>query len=459
MRIKSNLAFGIITLFALTAAILVVRESSQIPEIPKVKLAKREKVSQLSETFHPLASGKQVYEIITDKPRDPQILEVTLDPLDVEFGKTQTVTVKVKTKADSVKAEDFVLGEAICDKTKVEFSLKLRKAEGKEELITTWQGGWEREEDCTFNENYQISILAKNANGDHKIILSLVSASCSNVPLSGDYTVATSCAFSYSVNGVEKNSDGTCGNLYVGDGVNDITLTINSGQTIVWNPGCSIIIRDNGSIAINKGGDGNPGGQLKKTYIWAKDIDGDNYLDQDNPFVAQDSNPGGSSKRRYQLTSWPSSFDCNDSIAETTCYLDEDNDGYYSENGTTCFSTFCPSNYSTTTGDDCCDTYSEVHPGVGWKTSEIPSDKCTHMTLRWDWNCSGSIERQYSGSTVSSCTIDGDCSNGNCSCKPTSYFEVFSTTCGASLKQCRGACYCIEDFFPGCIIEKTQGCH
>ncbi|PIU75307.1 MAG: hypothetical protein COS76_01500, partial [Candidatus Portnoybacteria bacterium CG06_land_8_20_14_3_00_39_12] len=88
-------------------------------------------------------------------------------------------------------------------------------------------------------------------------------AACLNVPLSGSYTIDTSCTFDGTVNGVEN------GNLTIPTGK---TFTINANQTIVWNPGRSVFIQ--GSIAINQAG-----GQLRKTYLWYIDTESDGYPD------------------------------------------------------------------------------------------------------------------------------------------------------------------------------------
>ena len=141
LRIFVPLILGLVILGLMT---FFIWKTSKTAEVPKVKKPKKQVKEEIPSAKPILASGKQVYEIITDKPRDPQIIEVEVDPLDVEFGETQTVTVKVKTKADSVKAEDFVLGTAICDQKEIEFPLKLKKVEGKGELITIWQSKWER---------------------------------------------------------------------------------------------------------------------------------------------------------------------------------------------------------------------------------------------------------------------------------------------------------------------------
>ena len=127
-------------------------------------------------------------------------------------------------------------------------------------------------------------------------------ADCASVPVGGNYTVSTSCAFAGTVNGIDN------GNLTINAGT---TLTINAGQTIVWNSGKTITI--NGSLAINKGG----GAQLKKTNLWAIDSDNDGYPSTAT-FVAQDGTPAGG-KRRSALSNFTYAsqitYDCNDSSA------------------------------------------------------------------------------------------------------------------------------------------------
>lgn len=130
-------------------------------------------------------------------------------------------------------------------------------------------------------------------------------ADCASVPVSGNYTVGTSCTFAGTVNGVDD------GDLTINGGV---TLTINANQTIVWNAGKTITV--NGNIAINKGG----GAQLKKTNIWLVDSDNDGYPTTATP-VAQDSQPAGGKRRSH--TDFTSKFtytsqityDYNDSSA------------------------------------------------------------------------------------------------------------------------------------------------
>ena len=146
-----------------------VKEIVRVVKIPKVEKIKEEVKEEIPPAQYGLASGKQIYEIITDKPRDPQIIEVEVDPLDVESGENQIVTVKIKTKATAVTEADLVSGKAITDNKTTDFSLKLKKAEGEEELITTWQGEWMRED--SIEKNYQIKIFAKNEKGQDQTTL------------------------------------------------------------------------------------------------------------------------------------------------------------------------------------------------------------------------------------------------------------------------------------------------
>jgi hypothetical protein len=71
------------------------------------------------------------------------------------------------------------------------------------------------------------------------------------------------------------------------------TLTINASQTIVWNPGYSVFV--NGSIAINKSG-----GQLRKAYLWMKDVDNDGYPGDLTQIAAIES-PGEDYVRRKDI--------------------------------------------------------------------------------------------------------------------------------------------------------------
>ena len=168
---KFHKTFVLLILGLVVFALMVffVKEIVRVVKISKVEKIKEEVKKEIPSASLGLASGKQVYEIITDKSRDPQIIEVEVDPLDVKREEIQLLTVKIKTKATAVTEADSVSGTAITDNKTTDFSLKFKKAEGKEELITTWQGEWKRED--SIDRNYQIRILAKNEKGQDQTTL------------------------------------------------------------------------------------------------------------------------------------------------------------------------------------------------------------------------------------------------------------------------------------------------
>lgn len=128
---------------------------------------KTEAVESLSPRMA-LASGKQVYEIFTDKPKNPQILMVEVDPLDVEMGQEQTITVKIESKeTDAITEHDSVVAVVNTDNKSSTVKFKLTKAEGETTLITYWRGIWER--DDSYNDNYVLNITAKNVEGENSV--------------------------------------------------------------------------------------------------------------------------------------------------------------------------------------------------------------------------------------------------------------------------------------------------
>ena len=253
----------------------------------------------------------------------------------------------------------------------------------------------------------------------------------SSVPLGGNYTVATSCTFEYNVDGVDN------GDLIVQEGV---TLTINSGQTVVFNPGHKIVI--NGQIAINKG---SPGGQIKKTYIWAKDFDRDTYY---SSFVAQDTNPGGASKRRSELASWPSlddiddSNDCIDTVIHECCDDTNPTDGNRPPKSAQCLSV-CKRCNGSSIDVEYAPTDGKVCSGGSW-TSPSASAYCSYTNSCTAGACVGT--RYYNG-----------CAAGSTSCTSVNRTSVTiyaaegytltsscgrygTTLCGYSSWICDGSC-------------------
>ncbi|MCL4354364.1 hypothetical protein M1349_02725 [Patescibacteria group bacterium] len=148
-----------------------------------------------------------------------------------------------------------------------------------------------------------------------------VFAACAGVPLSGNYTVTTSCAFQNTVDGVDAGTGASnSAVLTIGSGK---TLTINAGQSVAF--GLMSVGKPGGTIAINKTG------QLVKKPLWAPNQDGDARPTTANPsLLAQSSQPANHSRRNV-LTSL-SIADCLDTDAakwqNLDGYTDSDSDGY-----------------------------------------------------------------------------------------------------------------------------------
>lgn len=122
----------------------------------------------------PLPHAKQTYQILTDKPKNPQIIQVDLDPLGVKVGESQIITVKVKdTESKSITNDYKVEGIIFTDNASSTIPFKLIRADGPKdtsELITTWEASWQAE-DTTYH-TYMVTIITKNSTGQSKVDLS-----------------------------------------------------------------------------------------------------------------------------------------------------------------------------------------------------------------------------------------------------------------------------------------------
>ncbi len=267
-------------------------------------------------------------------------------------------------------------------------------------------------------------------------------ASCADVPLSGDYTVAASCSFAGTVDGIEN------GNLTIAE---EKTLTITTGQTVIFNPGKSVYIY--GSMAMTK----TPvGGQMRKSFLWYIDEDNDGLADSMTQYAASSAAeaesmagaPGGSAKSRshsdfttyydndmdlmaygwvdedgddyperavnglglvlnssstayyVSTTTNPTSQDCNDASSTiwVNKYTDSDDDGYCPDNSTTCVGSHSGYISSCTSYTDCDDASSTI-----WVDKYTDSDEDGHCP-----NSSQTCVGNHSGYRTS-CTRYDDC--------------------------------------------------
>lgn len=113
--------------------------------------------------------GKQTYNIMTDKPRDLQIVKVDVDPIDVKEGESQKITVKVRDKNnDATIKEGGVLASIFTDsKYTAASAFTLRRSESSKDdssSITTWEGSWIRDDD--YCNTYMETITATNDKGE-----------------------------------------------------------------------------------------------------------------------------------------------------------------------------------------------------------------------------------------------------------------------------------------------------
>jgi len=124
----------------------------------------------ITKEISPLAQGKQVYFIQTDKPSNPQIIKVELNPLDIQIGEEQILTVTVKhSDEESITDENIATAIYYTDNGSSTTKLKLRRADGPP-LVTIWDGVWIPED--THDYTYQAAITAISAAGEFLTTLS-----------------------------------------------------------------------------------------------------------------------------------------------------------------------------------------------------------------------------------------------------------------------------------------------
>ena len=129
---------------------------AEVPVVPKPCLDLR-------------GTGKQTYEIQRDQPNAFGIVQVDVDPIDVEEGETQTITVKVRDDGNNIitKKSGVTANIATDNKNTAAAAFVMRLAEDSEDgssLLTTWEGSWIR--DDTNCHTYMETITAINDKGE-----------------------------------------------------------------------------------------------------------------------------------------------------------------------------------------------------------------------------------------------------------------------------------------------------
>ena len=126
----------------------------------------------------PLAQGEQLYNIFTDKVNDPQIKQVIFNPLNVQKGEEQTVTVKVvNPNADTVTDANKVSVTYYTDNSLAAVALTMKRVDNVlgsvdinpdgPDLLTTFKGTWVKEDTTCIT--YTATVTAANAHGESTV--------------------------------------------------------------------------------------------------------------------------------------------------------------------------------------------------------------------------------------------------------------------------------------------------
>ena len=160
-KLLSKKSLGILALLLVVAAVMYFGTTKKPKEAPLAEKAKP--------CIELRGTGKQTYEIRTDKPNALQIVQVDVDPIDVKDGEMQMITVKVKDDGNNTITKKSGIKAIIHtdNKNTAAAAFVLRLAEDSQDgssLFTTWEGSWIR--DDTNCHTYMETITATNDKGD-----------------------------------------------------------------------------------------------------------------------------------------------------------------------------------------------------------------------------------------------------------------------------------------------------
>ena len=211
--------------------------------------------------------GKQRYRI-RSTPQSPQIYEAIIDPLDVHVGDIQTMTVKV---SDSETAITSVVAAIETDTRIRDYPLSLVSGD-------VWQGSWKVTD--THSRTYRTVFTATNSKGESAEAPLTWTDPCTP-PASGEWELDDNCNVN-KVQGIEQ------GNF----NVTDAGMNIDDGGVLVFNPGYSIIHKPGAIMALADGA------EIRKTYLWMGDQDGDSTPSNNTMFYGPEPPEGDSDKYR-----------------------------------------------------------------------------------------------------------------------------------------------------------------
>jgi hypothetical protein len=309
-----------------------------------------------------LPKGAQQYSVSSDSSIRPRFIDVSIDPLNVSVGDTQTLRVKVFSEVPVTE----VIAETELDHQNFRLPLVRKSGDSSGEIF---EASWEVFD--TIVKEYKTVFTATDANGDSNNVSMAWVDPCSGISDTVDSSLGTDCSVS-AVDGI----DGA--NLTIPSGR---TLTLNDGATFVWNPGKSITA--NGSIVISKTGSG---GKLRKGYLFYTDSDGDGRPANKTTryFNTEPTVAGYVPVKTVEAAPSTYPVDANESSASCwqNLYADTDGDGY-GAGATVCVGNeagYVSNNSDCSSGDGTkwqnLNCYTDAD-GDGWTTSASTAALCT----------------------------------------------------------------------------------
>ncbi len=324
-----------------------------------------------------IPAAPAIYQISEAAEDLPKMIEAKIDPTDVHVGDIQNFYITLSDPNPITS----VVAKIQTDHHVKEVELAEDFSQARNDKV--YKGSWKVAD--THDTTYRTTFVARDSKGRENSITLAWSDACS-IPNSGNWSISSNsnCTLS-AVDGVD-NGDAT-----IDGGVNNGTLTLNSGATFAFNPGHKITITT-GHIALASGA------QIKETYLWKQDADSDTYPGATE--YAQTNDPGPGYARRY---TWAVQDDCYD--FDANAYPGEPN--YYAS----------------------------------------PVD----FAPNYDWNCDGINEEQYQSTyTPRNCTYVDPGDGGPAYCQVNTPGTAGWQT---SVPACGQTAYYIDG--QGCIVQGT----
>jgi len=263
-------------------------------------------------------AGKVEYGPYTsDIPKLPEFRKAIVDPLDVLPGDSQTFTVHVYSPNSIVS----VTTTTELDNSTSNLNLEKIGTDPENPSIEIWSVNWTV--DDVHTTTYRTNITAIDSEGNQNYITLTWTDSCmSQLTHGANDALTVSCS-----TGVDNYVGLDVGDLTVNNGV---TLTLDTGGHLIFNPGQSIMV--NGQICVH-----DCGGSIDKGYLFYADADGDYYGTGDWTDLFFNANPSSAGHIRASSGSLLGLGDCDDgntdvNLGQTSYFATDRGDGSFDYN-------------------------------------------------------------------------------------------------------------------------------